>query len=199
MWSAASLALGVLTLIRVYYTKKQVDLIWQESDTKKKWTAKHAEAFALVSKTHKWLAFDGSQQLGYSVVFSDAALVQLMETYLVCMNRAQNTLSSRVLDGDHYCFPIVQETIQRTIEAVERFRKERPREAANLGLLTAKAELDFGEIVGAYAKLRLRTTFSQFSRTPTIRRICAVTAHNSQLGWLVRTGKQLRIVQFDWW
>ena len=135
IWNAVSVGLGVLTLIGVYYTKKQVDLIRQDSETKKKWAAKHAEAFALVAKTNRWILFNSANQLGYNVVFSDPALLQLMETYLVDMNPRLNTLTARVLDGDHYCYPIVQQTIQKTIDAVEQFKKDHPKEATVLGLL----------------------------------------------------------------
>src|ERR1035437_2471069 len=97
IWNAVNVGLGILTLFGVYYTYKQVDLIRQESETKKKWATKHAEAFALVSKTQRWVIFPSSQQLAYNVAFSDPVLRQRMETYLVNMNLEQNTLSARVL------------------------------------------------------------------------------------------------------
>ncbi len=139
--AVAGFVVSLLALTGVYYaikgvqyTKEQVDLLKADSDAKKRWASKHAQAFGLVMKTNKWIIFNSAQTNGYPLVFSDIQFRPLVEAYIVQMDWSKNLISPRVLDADQFALPVVQEVIQKTIETVERFKSEHPEAAHNLGL-----------------------------------------------------------------
>jgi hypothetical protein len=131
----ASFVVSLIALVGVYYTKKQVDLLKADSEAKKKWASKHAEAFGLAMKTYKWLVFNGAQTNGYPLVFSDVQFRSLVEAYIVQVDWGRNLISPRVLDADQFALPVVQQVIQKTIETVERFKAEQPQAGRDLGLM----------------------------------------------------------------
>lgn len=131
-----SLVVSVVALAGVYYTWKQVDLLRKDSQEKKVWATKHSEAFTLVLETNKWIIVKPSVNTnGYPRVFADHAFRVLVETYIIQMDWSKNMMTPRVLDADQFALPIVQEVIRKTIETVERFKKEHPEEAHDLGLI----------------------------------------------------------------
>jgi hypothetical protein len=139
--AVASLAVNLMTLVGVYYaikavryTKEQVDLLKAEGTNRNLWASKHAQAFSLVTRTNKWFMFEGSRQIGFPVVFSDAQFRALVETYIIQMDSGRDVMSPRVLDAAQFGLPVVQDVIQKSIETVERFKTEHPAEAHNLGL-----------------------------------------------------------------
>ncbi len=134
VWNALGLLVGILTLIGVYYTKKQVDLLREDSREKKLWSTKHAEAVSLVIKTHNWITMNGAQTIAYSHVFNDPAIRQWVETYIVHMDWPRSTMTPRVLEADQFALPIVQDTIKNAIETVQRFKRDHPADAAKLNL-----------------------------------------------------------------
>ncbi len=133
--AVAGLVVSLIALIGVYYTKKQVDLLKADAEAKRKWASKHAEAFRLVMATYKSLTFDGVHTNGYPLVFNDVQFRSLVEAYIVQVDWGRNLISPRMLDADQFALPVVQEVIQKTIEAVERFKNEQPKAARELGLM----------------------------------------------------------------
>ncbi len=107
--AVAGFIVSLITLIGVYYKKKQVDLLKADADAKKEWASKHSQAFSLVMKTNKWLVFNGAQTNGYPLVFSDAQFRSLVEAYIVQVDWSRNVISPRVLDADQFALPVVQE------------------------------------------------------------------------------------------
>ena len=89
------IALGVLSLVvsvlalgvaffGVWYTRKQVFLVFQQSKEKGLWATKHAEACRLVLHTQRWITLQNHGQTdAYPCVFPDASLRTLIETYIV--------------------------------------------------------------------------------------------------------------------
>jgi hypothetical protein len=134
MIGVLSLIVGVLTLLGIYYTKKQVDLLTEESQDKKTWAAKHAEARSLVLQTDKWVALKTGQTSGYQRVFADYPFRLLVETYIVEVDQVRNRVIPRSLEVEQFLLPTVQEVIQKTIDTVERFKREHPEDSALLGL-----------------------------------------------------------------
>lgn len=137
----AGFLVSVLSLLGIYFTyrgvqyaKQQLDLSKGDEQERRNWAGKHAEAFSLVLQTNKWIFFENANQNGYPVVFRDAQLRTLIETYLIQFDGTRDNMQPRVIDASYFSLPLVQNVIEKAIKAVEQFKQEHPVEAKTLGL-----------------------------------------------------------------
>ena len=137
----AGFAVSFLSLIGIYYTfrgvqyaREQLDLSKSDGQERRSWAEKHGQAFGLILQTNKWMLFEGANQQGYHVVFRDAQLRTMIETYLIEWDSGRNNMHPRVIDAAYFSLPLVQDVIQKTIETVDRFKQEHPAQANTLDL-----------------------------------------------------------------
>jgi hypothetical protein len=70
----------------------------------------------------------------YPTVFSDVALRQRIETYLIDADPGRNRFSARQASSDLLRMPLVQQTIQEVLTRVKRLKETEPDTAKLLGL-----------------------------------------------------------------
>lgn len=134
-WNIVNLIVGLATLLGVYFTWKGIDDLRKDSDAKRRWSRKHTEAAQLVLKSNKWISSNvsRSQTNGYGLVFP-RDLRPAIETYIVHPETSSTKMTVRVLDPEQFSLPIVQETIQKTIDAVDKFKHDNPEDTKQLEL-----------------------------------------------------------------
>ena len=91
-------------------------------------------------KTHNWITLKSGQTMAYAYVFDDPVFRALIETYIVQMDWPRNTMTPRALEADQFALPIVQDTIQKTIGTVQRFKDRASRRRREVGPVRAFGE-----------------------------------------------------------
>jgi hypothetical protein len=132
----------VISLCSVYYTRRQAKLVEKqearkllEEQSTEDWEKAFDEAVGALLKIYPaWIPGASGSTNAYGVIFSDVALRQRLETYLIDVRRSSIHPDRRQVSPELLLSPTVQHTIHEVLECVKKFKEARIEDAMRLGL-----------------------------------------------------------------
>lgn len=121
----ATLIVGVLSLIGVWYAYQGVDFLRRESKARNEWSEKHARAYALI-ETMRGTRNVGGQQLNPYLVAFTPELRAKISAYLEERHAVEAAIRIRLLTSEQYDQQPIRETIQAVLDGFEKFKEDYP-------------------------------------------------------------------------